>query len=69
MSIVNQSTIAKLLRVSRATVSRTLTDADDISAEMKKRVRDMAEKMNYISHYHAKSLHSKKTKRSARRIP
>ncbi len=62
MPIVNQSTIAKKLNISRATVSKALKDADDISAEMKKRVRDMAEEMNYIPHYHAKRLHSQKTK-------
>jgi LacI family transcriptional regulator len=62
MPIVNQSTIAKQLNVSRATVSKALKDTDDISAEMKKRVRDLAEKMNYIPHYHARRLHSQNTK-------
>ena len=61
MSIVNQSTIAKKLNVSRATVSKALKDADDISAEMKQRVWDLAEKLNYIPHYYAKRLHSQKT--------
>lgn len=61
MSIINQSIIAKKLNVSRATVSKALKDADDISVEMKKRVWDMAEKLNYIPHYHAKRLHSQKT--------
>jgi LacI family transcriptional regulator len=62
MPIVNQSMIAKELNVSRATVSKALKDTDDISVEMKKRVRDLAEKMNYIPHYHARRLHSQKTK-------
>ena len=62
MPIINQSTMAKQLNVSRATVSKALNGADDISAEMKKRVRELAEKMNYIPHYHAKRLHSQKTK-------
>ncbi|MBN1781671.1 LacI family DNA-binding transcriptional regulator [bacterium] len=61
MALINQSTIAKTLNVSRATVSKALKDADDISAEMKKRVWDLAEKLNYIPHYHAKRLHSQKT--------
>jgi len=61
MPIINQSTIAKKLNVSRATVSKALKDTDDISAETKKRVWDMAEKLNYIPHYHAKRLHSQKT--------
>jgi LacI family transcriptional regulator len=61
LSIINQSTIAKKLNVSRATVSKALKNASDISTEMKKRVWDMAEKMNYIPHYHAKRLHSQRT--------
>lgn len=61
MAIINQSTIAKKLNVSRATVSKALKDADDISAEMKQRVWDLAEKLNYIPHYYAKRLHSQKT--------
>lgn len=61
MPIVNQTYIAKKLKISRATVSKALSDADDISEEMKKRVRDLAEKDNYIPHYHASNLQSKKT--------
>jgi LacI family transcriptional regulator len=61
MPIVNQSYIAKKLKISRATVSKALSDADDISEVMKKRVRDLAEKENYILHYHASNLQSKKT--------
>ncbi|MBN2103529.1 LacI family DNA-binding transcriptional regulator [bacterium] len=61
MPIINQSAIAKQLNVSRATVSKALKDADDISEEMKKRVRRLAEKYNYIPHYHASNLQSKKT--------
>ena len=62
MPIVNQSMIAKELNVSRATVSKALKGTDDISVDMKKRVQDLAEKMNYIPHYHARRLHSQKTK-------
>jgi DNA-binding LacI/PurR family transcriptional regulator len=61
MPIVNQNHIAKKLKISRATVSKALSNADDISVEMKKRVRDLAEKDNYIPHYHASNLQSKKT--------
>lgn len=61
MPIVTQTDIARKLNVSRATVSKALKDADDISPEMKQRVRETAEKMNYIPHYHAKRLHSSKT--------
>jgi LacI family transcriptional regulator len=62
MPIVNQAQIARSLKVSRATVSKALKDADDISEGMKKRVRDLAEKFNYIPHYHASNLQSKRTK-------
>jgi LacI family transcriptional regulator len=61
MPIVNQSYLAKKLKISRATVSKALSNADDISDEMKKRVRDLAEKVNYIPHYHASNLQSQKT--------
>jgi len=62
MPIVSQAHIARTLKVSRATVSKALKDADDISEGMKKRVRDLAEKFNYIPHYHASNLQSKRTK-------
>ncbi|MBN1895763.1 LacI family DNA-binding transcriptional regulator [bacterium] len=62
MPIINQAQIAGILNVSRATVSKALKDADDISDGMKKRVRDLAEKFNYIPHYHASNLQSKRTR-------
>ncbi|HVO72814.1 MAG TPA: LacI family DNA-binding transcriptional regulator [Ignavibacteriaceae bacterium] len=61
MPIVNQTHIAKKLKISRATVSKALSNADDISEGTKKRVRDLAEKDNYIPHYHASNLQSKRT--------
>jgi len=61
MPIVNQTYIAKKLKISRATVSKALSNADDISEGIKKRVRDLAEKDNYIPHYHARNLQSQKT--------
>lgn len=61
MPFINQTYIAKKLKISRATVSKALKNSDDISEEMKKRVRSMAEKFNYIPHYHASNLHFKKT--------
>lgn len=61
MPIVNQTYIAKKLNISPATVSKVLSNADDISEEMKKRVSDLAEKDNYIPHYHASNLQFQKT--------
>jgi LacI family transcriptional regulator len=60
--IINQAEIARQLNVSRATVSKALKGTPDISDEMKRRVRELAEKMNYIPHYHARGLHSHKTR-------
>lgn len=39
--------LAKLLNVSVSTVSKALSDADDIGEETKKRVRELAETLNY----------------------
>ena len=64
MFIADQSTIAKQLLINQTIVSKGLRDADDISAEMKKCVRYMVEKMNYIPHYHTKSLHPITTKKN-----
>lgn len=61
MPIINQSEIARKLKVSRATVSKALKGDSDISEEMKQRVRELAEKLNYIPHYHARGLHSRKS--------
>jgi LacI family transcriptional regulator len=61
MPIVNQAYLAKRLKMSRATISKALSDEDDISNETKKKVRRMAEELNYVPHYHAKHLQSKRT--------
>jgi len=61
MPIINQSEIARKLKVSRATVSKALKGDSDISDDMKQRVRELAEKLNYIPHYHARGLHSRKS--------
>jgi LacI family transcriptional regulator len=62
MPIINQSEIARKLNVSRATVSKALKGDSDISDAMKRRVHELAEKMNYIPHYHARGLHSRKSR-------
>jgi len=56
MPIVNQTYIAKKLKISRATVSEALSNADDISEEMKKRICKFTEKENYILRNHASNL-------------
>jgi LacI family transcriptional regulator len=62
MAIIRQTDIAKILNVSRVTVSKALKGAPDISAEMKRKVRQTADELGYIPHYHASVLHSRTTK-------
>lgn len=58
---VRQKDIAKILEVSRVTISKALNDAADISAEMKKKVKKLAGELGYIPHHHARTLHMNKT--------
>lgn len=59
--MVTQRDIANALKVSRITVSKALNNYNDISSDMKDKVRRKAEELGYIPHFHAKSLHSTKT--------
>ncbi len=61
--------IAKMLSVSVSTVSRALADHPDISKETKKRVKDVAEKFNYLPNLHARFFRKKNTKLIALIIP
>jgi LacI family transcriptional regulator len=61
MTHVRQKDIAKILKVSRITVSKALNDATDISAEMKQKVKKLADELGYIPHHHARTLHLNKT--------
>ena len=56
-----QADIARKLGVSRVTVSKALRDHPDISQEMKRRVKGIAEEVGYIPNLIAKNLTSKKT--------
>jgi LacI family transcriptional regulator len=58
---VRQKDIAKILEVSRVTVSKALNNATDISAEMKQKVKKLADELGYIPHHHARTLHLNKT--------
>jgi LacI family transcriptional regulator len=58
---VRQSDIAKELNVSRVTVSKALRNHPDISARMKKKVNETAEKMGYVPNLIATQLNSGKT--------
>jgi len=61
MTHVRQKDIAKILEVSRITVSKALNDATDISAGMKQKVKKLASELGYIPHHHARTLHLNKT--------
>jgi LacI family transcriptional regulator len=61
VALITQSDIAKVLKVSRITVSKALNDHNDISQKMKLKVRNTAKQLGYIPHFHAKNLHSNRT--------
>lgn len=50
--------MAKMLSLSTSTVSRALSDHPDISEATKKRVREVAEELNYRANVHAKLFRS-----------
>lgn len=54
--------IAKLISVTPATVSKALRDSDDISAEMKEKVKKIAKEMGYRPNILARSLISNKSR-------
>jgi len=61
MAFYTQTDIANRLRVSRVTVSKALRDHPDISLDMKRRVKEIAEELGYTPNLIAKNLASKKT--------
>ncbi len=48
--------IARLAKVSHTTVSRALNDSPHINPETKNRIKELADKLNYVPNYSAKSL-------------
>ena len=61
MAYCTQTDIAEKLNVSRVTVSKALRDHPDISPEMKRRVKEIAEECGYTPNLIAKNLTSKRT--------
>ena len=61
MTHSTQSDIAKQLNVSRVTVSKALRNHPDISAEMKKKVLEIAEELGYIPNLIAQNLTSRRS--------
>jgi LacI family transcriptional regulator len=61
MAHITQNDIAKILNVSRITISKALRDHPDISSETKDKVRQIAEDLGYIPNLTATSLHTRKS--------
>jgi len=61
MAHATQSDIARKLNITRITVSKALRDYPDISAEMKKKVHEVAEELGYTPNLIAKYLTSNKS--------
>jgi len=55
-SVMDIKTLAKSLNLSISTISRALRDSHEISDETKRRVKAMAEKLNYYPNPYASSL-------------
>jgi len=53
--------IAKKLKISSSTVSRALSDHPDISKDTKEKVKELAEKLNYVPNPIAQSLKKNRT--------
>lgn len=69
MEPVNLKRLAKELNLAISTVSRALRDSYDISAETKKRVFELAQKLNYEPNPYASSLRRQKSKTVAVILP
>ena len=69
MSAVNIKQLAQQLNLSISTVSRALNDSYDISHKKKKKVLELAKKLNYQPNPHASSLRRHKSKTIAVVVP
>jgi LacI family transcriptional regulator len=69
MENVNLKSLAAQLKLSAATVSKALRDSHEISAETKKRVLELAAKLNYVPNPYASSLRKRVSKTIAVVLP
>ncbi|WP_184543190.1 LacI family DNA-binding transcriptional regulator [Mucilaginibacter sp. FT3.2] len=69
MGNINLKELALALNLSTATVSRALRDSHEISTETKKKVLELAKKLNYEPNPSASNLRSQKSKTIAVIIP
>ena len=61
--------LADELKLSPGTVSKALKDSHEISAETKKRVQELVQKLNYVPNPYASSLRKRKSKTIAVVLP
>ena len=66
---INMKTLAKVLNLSIATVSKALRDSYDISEKTKVRVREAASRLNYVTNAYASSLRKHRSNTIAIVIP
>jgi LacI family transcriptional regulator len=66
---VNMKTLAKVLNLSIATISKALRDSHDIGIETKIRVKDAAKQLNYVTNPYASSLRKRSSNTIAIVIP
>jgi LacI family transcriptional regulator len=69
MSQITQKDIARILQISRETVTKALKDHPKVSPETKKRVLELAHDMGYTPNLYASSLASKKSKTIGLLVP
>ena len=58
---INMQTIADEFNISKVTVSKALNDKDDVSVELKEKIKKRAEELGYRMNYLAKGLKNNKT--------
>jgi LacI family transcriptional regulator len=69
MSKVNIKVLANQLQLSVSTISKALRDSHEISDETKKKVMELATRLNYVPNPYASSLRRKKSKTIAVVLP
>jgi LacI family transcriptional regulator len=69
MSKVNIKVLADQLQLSVSTISKALRDSHEISDETKKKVMELATRLNYVPNPYASSLRRKKSKTIAVVLP
>jgi LacI family transcriptional regulator len=69
MANITIKQLAGQLKLSAGTVSKALKDSHEISAETKKRVQELVQKLNYVPNPYASSLRKRKSKTIAVVLP